>query len=1850
MLIIQKLLNFSATIICIIIVISAASNRSRRTECPDDRLMVYVNMTESDQEKYQINRTSASSLLECTRKCYNDSRCFSLKYRENDALGCLLTNFAPTSCLKIIYLPVAKIKYDIHTLITIECIKCELTKPKKLLTSSKTDDSDKPSLLSEQLLNDISISPLSTAQNTFAFVSNTSICDSSSMKCHENILFIAEEQTDLDSFDFLNETVRANSIQECAKKCFDNCCKMAIYSSIGKKCQFKKESTSSIDSDNCETKPFSSYVDHQYKYNRTKITCLVCGSLSRSDRYMLKTPAGNFLDPKKSIRSNGKRESEKTEMLSESTKASLSNNAEQSAITSTLDTLESSQNKKSVFQMSRLDSRFMKMACIVVFEVDPKANMIEFQAQDSVKVDRAEHCAYLCFRDACAAAIFTPATIPGIEGTCKRRFDIAEHCNATLKREYYYKTDKPIYLQCFRCLPEKRQTKPSLEGITPQSEISLKLLSEAESVTGIETNAALMETTLISAAQLTAVEMDSKEIEKNIGNTTFDTNKEDIGTSANVEEGEDKVVKAEDINLVETTKIVGTYLGMESRSIEQIQVPTESTEIFTPSVQMEASETAVLLSATDMEMATNGTTTSSSISDKAFENDSSIAETKSREYIFGSMSSNIPATIVSTQSIQEYGSTATRIQAFESAYRSTTESQKSISADIEKLDFWHQLTTEAGSSRHDALPYEIQPKMGSDGAEFTKTDNTVNEIEETITVPVTVPTAAGKSEGNQGSISDGDMIEAKSSERMEIAEIPDEIKQETPDVHIEETYPDGDTKTTPAYFKKENEITSSNLSVMLSIASDKSTLISSKEKKNASLLNDAREAFQTYLQGCIVTFQADLHSKRPRESSAGFQSSTTAQTAEVCAGRCYKDGCTGAKYNPLSKECVLGYSGKHFCNNGPEHFFYKANETIWIHCTGCKLHKPGDEGIDIMIQSSKAKTTNIKETIASSTAISPSTEAVETKEQNVKSTELKETSEMKSGEASVKSSFSTSEIEKSMEHVTEGTITEIPTSLSSSSLVAINETSAKTAKVLTAEEEGLELTVGSMVEKEEKIEDLGANIIPTISTSPIAGKTEKSASKEEIAAFESDCTVLFQARPIKAHSKDFNFEFIAIKAIPTVEQCAKRCYMDGCIGAKYDPVNQKCLLAFGDHHQCDENEQVRHSLNATETLWIHCISCKKEFIESTLGLFIRDTTTLPEVIEKSKEVQNIGLEFSAKHKGSIVAEGEFDNGSITIIMEEQETSRPSTLQSSMDTSTKKSDLNVKMEFVSTSAGVIEKFAGTNLQTSLTVSTDAKISESSTASPAIKEPTITSRTEFSERKDQEEAVIEFQEKTEPITISAEITITPMSHSETVQKFNEITDDIVEVVASVITNISSSVPETVTDMLDIKQKSSMSERSTTETNEIMSSVARETTTIESHVREISTTVKETPEIDITSSVTEETVSAKLDTEVIQLKYASTEKLEEASTSTSNQGNIEVISGILHETSEEGNNPDEVLFSQSQSISNSITQQPLVQETVNGIIEKVDQSTSIKDLSINTKPAAIDETIRKEAIKVVTEMTEGSLNAADKLIKGGEYMTTEPPVQAVSDLINVLSQNSKIEEVLHKEEENDAFVVDGISVAEDADEQTTTDILINNLQDDPTKNFLLNTTKIGLFKGIVAGCPGRIEFEILEAEDLSQLNVTSEILVESPAACAMKCYEAANCVLAAYKPSENDESTAICLLTNNSGVCSPQEKFIPQHKSDVSPLIISCLKCTKCNYTISAITELTRIHRSEIVEPALSTGQCAKICWKHNCTVSQYDHRSNLCSLSLVKGQKDCPQETPIVVNGDEVVLLECVRCFA
>ncbi|VDK77908.1 unnamed protein product [Onchocerca ochengi] len=1101
------------------------------SECPDDHLMVYINVTESDREKHHINRTSANSLLECTQKCFNDSRCFSLKYRQQDELSCLLTDFASSSCPEITLLPVNEIKYDIHTLITIDCIKCELGKPKNFLRSSEMDDNDETSSVSgshssfinfkdfsetssvsEQSSTDTSQSLQSTLQNTINSISDISVCDPSLMKCDEDIWFIAEKPINSEHFDSLQEIVITNSIQECAKKCFDNCCKV--------------------------------------EYNRTKITCVTCGSPLRSDRRLLKTPEKNFVDTgndfgksevkdlnltsillEKSIQASEKLENVKAEKPSELVETSTVSISEQSMTASTSDTSSSPENKESVFQLPRLDPRYMEMTCVVVFEVNPEANLADFQAQDSVKVKRADHCAYLCFRDACTAAVFTPPTAPGNKGTCERRFDTSEKCNSTLRRDYYYKTNKPVYLQCFRCLPKKPQTKPPFEETTLQPKM-LRVTSEAKFITETEESAESVETTLVPSMELTTVKTDSKETEKSVGITVFDTTNGNTGTSVGAEEGTDEVAQ-------ETTQTLETLLAM---------------------TETEASATLILTDTSNTEMTTSGSTIWSTINDEMFENNSSSDETE-----FGV--SDSPTTVVSAQSIWEHQSTESRIQTLESD-QTTGENQKSTPATAEELGVLRMSTIEAEVG-HGTLSSGSQSTMEFNGTESVATDSTPNETEKPITTPSTVEV-----------------------ETME-SEIPSKVVQT-----------DSSTKAASSNSGREDEDTFS------------------KGKKNGSLSNDVDETFQMkhYLQGCIVTFQAEPYSKRPAESSTGVQVTITAQTAEVCAGRCYQDGCTGAKYDPSSKECVLGFGGKHFCNNGPEHFFYKANETVWIHCTGCKIHKPGDEGINIMIQSSKTKATkktDLEETLMSRTVTLTSTETVETVVQKVESTKLNEILQTKSDVTSKKSSFGTPKIERSTEDAIERLINEISTSL-------VGETSTETAKVSTT---GKEITVESTMEKKEKIskEESSAD---DISTSTVAGKIAESERKKEITAapfqatfpghgkFQAtfpghDCTILFQVKPVDIHSKELTSKFISINETSTVKQCAKRCFMDGCVGAKFDPVKQECLLTFGDHHQCDENEQTHQSLETTEALWIHCISCKKEFTETTLGLLAQDTTTLP---------------------------------------------------------------------------------------------------------------------------------------------------------------------------------------------------------------------------------------------------------------------------------------------------------------------------------------------------------------------------------------------------------------------------------------------------------------------------------------------------------------------------------------------------------------------------------------------------------------------------------------------------------------
>ncbi|VDK27674.1 unnamed protein product [Gongylonema pulchrum] len=184
-------------------------------ECPDDGLLVYVNMTESNWTQYQLSRIGAKSLVECVRKCYDQPHCFSLKYHEiEDPLSCQLTSFSTNvNCAHLTLVPAADIRHDSRTLITIECITCRTRgKPHK------------------------------------------------THRCLNDVLFIVKELSDSANLDFLDEAIHANSVKNCAEKCFENCCQTAVYVPAEKKCRFtRKDITFSMRSA-CDANPLSAYV------------------------------------------------------------------------------------------------------------------------------------------------------------------------------------------------------------------------------------------------------------------------------------------------------------------------------------------------------------------------------------------------------------------------------------------------------------------------------------------------------------------------------------------------------------------------------------------------------------------------------------------------------------------------------------------------------------------------------------------------------------------------------------------------------------------------------------------------------------------------------------------------------------------------------------------------------------------------------------------------------------------------------------------------------------------------------------------------------------------------------------------------------------------------------------------------------------------------------------------------------------------------------------------------------------------------------------------------------------------------------------------------------------------------------------------------------------------------------------------------------------------------------------------------------------------------------------------------------------------------------------------------------
>ncbi|KAE9547577.1 hypothetical protein FO519_009208, partial [Halicephalobus sp. NKZ332] len=193
----------------------------------------------------------------------------------------------------------------------------------------------------------------------------------------------------------------------------------------------------------------------------------------------------------------------------------------------------------------------------------------------------------------------------------------------------------------------------------------------------------------------------------------------------------------------------------------------------------------------------------------------------------------------------------------------------------------------------------------------------------------------------------------------------------------------------------------------------------------------------------------------------------------------------------------------------------------------------------------------------------------------------------------------------------------------------------------------------------------------------------------------------------------------------------------------------------------------------------------------------------------------------------------------------------------------------------------------------------------------------------------------------------------------------------------------------------------------------------------------------------------------------------------------------------------------------------------------------------------------------------------------------------------------------------------------------------------QSNPLKRIIINP------QGESEKCQGRVEFQISPVKSLPKLNVSNDVPANSPADCAKKCLEREGCKTAGFVPTSN--GAGVCLLTTDEGVCGDSVNHVPQHASN-TPFVISCIKCSKCKYSLSTSSSLPKeAPKFEEFANVFSVGQCAEECAKKHCTLAEFNPNTFICSMTTQPRDGPCLAETPVQTDGILPVLLDCVQCF-
>ena len=499
-----------------------------------------------------------------------------------------------------------------------------------------------------------------------------------------------------------------------------------------------------------------------------------------------------------------------------------------------------------------------------------------------------------------------------------------------------------------------------------------------------------------------------------------------------------------------------------------------------------------------------------------------------------------------------------------------------------------RLTTIASKESAESAEAPAAPEASNN-----KVDDAPKKV---VSPPAMAPTAEGKSETSENAAQEPEAAKPVEGEKTE----SDKSGEKAESAESGEAVSSKDSKTESTQAKK-TEKPSEGKSAETEHATTPSAS-SNSVGKTVSLgkVTSGPVSFG----GCLITFQADYLSARPSEFKSEFELNLNTETPEICATRCYQDGCTGALYLPNNGTCVLGYGDKHNCNKRPLINFLSLNnaknhESIWIHCTSCRSGKYGATGsVTGNMENNKVE---MGEQLADGGKIAEASKAPEVEASTAKASEEKTTATPKAAEATTADKSSEEEeskkekpaegAEKSIEKTTakapEKSGEEKSTEAAATS--ASEATTAKAAETKATEAPKAAETTKADKSSEEKDESKAAEATTT---------TAKTAQAPASSDAEQPCLITFQAGDLSQRPKEFTSEFELNLHTETPEVCATRCFQDGCTGALFFPKNGTCVLGYGDKQFCDKSPILRFYKQSEkevhkDSIWIHCTVCRK---------------------------------------------------------------------------------------------------------------------------------------------------------------------------------------------------------------------------------------------------------------------------------------------------------------------------------------------------------------------------------------------------------------------------------------------------------------------------------------------------------------------------------------------------------------------------------------------------------------------------------------------------------------------------------